>query len=210
MFSTLNNENYRKGVVAISIYSGKADVADWFDDCDNEYLKNSELYLSGQIVPLKIENQHDLAPYYPYLVVIGCGKDNHAVVHFSEKSFVDSEEEERLSWRLRDIQKYYRKCKKNKIPYTVENAISQACLFTVSENDRKIAEIVGQHGNRVTVHDLIYKYRIHSPLHEHYRKELLDEMVRLGWDERQAKLWIWKDLTFSDVYSKEDVDNDGN
>ena len=46
---------------------------------------------------------------------------------------------------------------------------------------------------------------IHDYMHELYRKKLLDEMVRLGWDEGLATYWIWKD--WREVYEEEEVIN---
>lgn len=176
----------------MSAYSGKCDVADWFEDKDDDYIKNSEFYLFGEIVPLRINNQHDLAPYYPYIIIIGGGKDTRSIVHFSKESFIDSEEKDHLGWRLQNIQKYYRKCKRNKIPYTVEEAVKQCCFFTSTDVDKRIAEVVGEHGNKVTVEDLIEEYKIRLSTSEYYRERLLERMIELGWDKSKAEFWIWK------------------
>ena len=173
----------------MSRYSGKCDVADWLGDYDDGYIQNLKIFLMDEIVPLRIDNQHDLSPYYPFLVAVGVGD----VIYLSRESFVDSEEKECLGWMLRGLQKYYRKCKRNKIPYKSEEAISQSCLFFSDEISLKIAKAVEECGNKLTVEDLIDKYGVRSPIHEHYRKTLFDKMTELGWSKEQANMWIWKD-----------------
>lgn len=173
----------------MSLYSGKCDVFDHFGDYDDEKLSQCDIYADDNLVPLRINNQHDLAPYYPYIVVFSSGKD----VYLSHESYVDTEERRCIKWRLEDIQKYYRKCKRNKIPYSIEEAIRQLCIFTQTEIDIKIAEIVGERGDKVTAEDLIEEYGIRCKMQEYYRKQLLDTMIELGWDERKARYWIWKD-----------------
>lgn len=178
----------------MSIYSGKCDVADWFEDYDDEMIRKSNFYISGHIVPLRIDNHHDLSPYYPYLIAVG-GRDSsgHSSILLSEESFVDSEEREMLGWKLCDIQKYYRKCKRKRINYNIDEATSQGCLFCSWDNIRRIAEIVGERGEKVTVEDLISEYKIRHPMSELYRKKLFERMIELGWSEKQARYWIWKD-----------------
>lgn len=179
----------------MSRYSGKCDVFDWFGGYDDELIRKSNFYISGHIVPLRINNHHDLAPYYPYLVVIGTGSNGYQTVRLSEESFVDVEEREKLGWILRDIQKYYRKCKRKRIIYNIDEAISQGCLFSPGDERKRIAEIVGERGEKVTVEDLISEYKIRHPMSEYYRKKLFERMIELGWSEKQAGYWIWKDFS---------------
>ena len=174
-------------MIIISRYSGKCDCHDYFDDRTDDYIKNSKIYLGDNPIPLRIENQHDLAPYYPYLVAsMGADKDG-CVCHLTDRSYVDSEEEEHLGWKLRDFKKYYRKCKRTKIPYDVDTALKKCCFFEPKEVDRQIAERVGMYGEKATIEGL------HDDMHQYYRQRLFDEMIRLGWDERAAGYWIYKD-----------------
>ena len=68
----------------------------------------------------------------------------------------------------------------------------------------------------VVLHELShFKYQNHSKNFYNFvtifmpdwnaRKKLLDEMVRLGWDEGLATYWIWKD--WREVYEEEEVIN---
>lgn len=63
--------------------------------------------------------------------------------------------------------------------------------------EREIARRVEADGDKATIEGL------HDEIHEYYRKELLKEMLRLGWDKRRARLWIWKDWS---VIEEEDDD----
>ena len=74
----------------MSIYSGKCDVADFYADESDEFLKNSNFYLGDNPVPLRIQNQHDLAPYYSHLVAMAGSTKNKATVHITTESFIDT------------------------------------------------------------------------------------------------------------------------
>ena len=172
----------------MSAYSGKCDVADYLSDATDEYLHNAQIYIGDHIVPLRIDNQHDLAPYYPYLVYMGGWSINHHVIHISTESYIDQEERDHLTWKLEDTKKYYRKCKRKKIPYNSEEAARRiSFLREPTELEHEIAHRVKSFGEKATINGL------HDTMHEYYRNLWLEEMIRLGWDKQQAAYWIWKD-----------------
>lgn len=173
----------------MSKFSGKCDVYDSFGDLDEKALKNTDFYLGDNPVPLRIETQHDLAPYYPYLTAIMSWSKDHRrrFCVLGERSFIDAEEEEHLGWRLRDLKKYYRRCKRNKIAYIVDEALAKVCLFPPRDSELELAKRVEMYGDKATLEG------VHDEMHEYYRNALLKEMIRLGWNERKAKYWIWKD-----------------
>lgn len=174
----------------MSIYSGKCDLYDWWGNFSDDKLKRSCLFVGDSIVPLRIESQHDLAPYYPYIVYLGTGgKNGDLEAHISERSYVDASEEEHLFWRLRDCIKYYRWCKRNKTQYDEEEAVKKMNFFP-DDIDKEIAKRVGMYGAKATTKGL------HLPSFEYDRNRLLEEMIRLGWDKRKAKYWIWKDWKY--------------
>jgi len=182
----------------MSVYSGKCDVADYLSDATDEYLQNSNIYIGDNIIPLRINNQHDLAPYYPYLVAIGSWSDGHAEIYLSSESFIDAEEREHLTWKLEDVKRYRRRCKRHKEPYDEDEAAKKISFMKEPEDvEREITRRVKENGDKATINGL------HDYIHEYYRKELLEEMLRLGWDKRRAKLWIWKDWS---VIKEEDDD----
>lgn len=170
------------------------------DDVTDEYLQNSNIYIGDNIIPLRINNQHDLAPYYPYLVGIGSWRDGHAEIRLSTESFIDAEEREHLTWKLEDVKRYWRSCKRKKIPYDVEKAQKLISFFGVPNGiEVEIAERVAEDGDKATIDGL------HDYMHEYYRNKLLEEMIRLGWDKFRAKLWIWKD--WEKAYEEEEEMN---
>ena len=175
----------------MSIFSGKCDVFDWFYDKDDGYIKKCKFYTANDyLVPLRIDSHHDLAPYYPYIVVMGGGDSEGRVIHLSTESFIDIEEREHLEWKLREFKKYWRKCKKLKKPYVEEEALKHVCSFAPSKSDKMIARRVREDGNKTII------YGIHDDTHNHYRKILYDKMIELGWNKRYAKWWIWKDIKY--------------
>ena len=178
----------------MSMYSGRCDVADCYDDKSDEYLQKSNFYIGEDIVPLRINNQHDLAPYYPYLVAVAGSDGTRSTISMSTESYIDIEEREHLDWKLRDLQKYRRKCKRNKVPYVEEEALKKTILFEPTDVDREIARRVGQYGDKATIDGL------HDSLHEYYRNRLFEKMVELGWDKKTADYWIWKD--WGRIYDK--------
>lgn len=174
-------------MIAISGYSGKCDIFDSLGDYTDEQLQQCNIFIEDNPVPLRINNQHDLAPYYPHLMISGGGYKGCWTCQITSRSFIDIEEEEHLSWKLRDFQKYWRKCKRDKTPYVESEAIEKVCWTPPTETDKEIANRVGMYGNKATIDG------IHDGIHEYYRSKLLEEMINLGWDESRAKYWIWKD-----------------
>lgn len=172
----------------MSIYSGKCDVADHLSDATDEYLQNANIYIGDNIIPLRINNQHDLAPYYPYIIWFGGWGDGKAELHISTESYIDTNERDHLTWKLNDAKRYWRRCRRKKITYNANEA-AQSISFLQEPGDleREIARRVEADGDKATIEGL------HDEIHEYYRKELLKEMLRLGWDKRRARLWIWKD-----------------
>lgn len=160
---------------------------DFFGDYTDEQLQQCSFFIEDNPVPLRINNQHDLAPYYPHIMIMGSGENGVWNCQITSHSFVDYEEEERLNWRLQDFKKYRKKCKRNKIPYIESEAIKECFYLQPTDVDKEIAHRVGLYGDKATINGL----RIE--IYEICRNELLNEMVRLGWDERKARYWIWKD-----------------
>lgn len=150
---------------------------------------------------MRINNQHDLAPYYPYLIGIGGWSDGHCVLRISTESYIDEEERDHLTWKLNDVKRYWRSCKRKKIPYDIEKATQIISFFGMPNGiEQEIAERVEKDGDKATIDG------IHDYMHELYRNKLLEEMIRLGWDKRVAKYWIWKD--WEKVFREEEVIND--
>ena len=173
----------------MSKFSGKCDCYDMYGDYTDEQLQSSRFYIGRNPVPLRIDTQKDLAPYYPFLIAVAAYDNGSATVIFSEESFIDREEHAHLSWELRDLKKYWRKCKRNKVPYIPQEAATHISWYQDPHpEDLTLAERVGEFGEKATTDG------VHDFIHDYYRSELFEEMIRLGWEEYTADMWIYNDF----------------
>ena len=79
----------------MSEFSGKCDIYDCFSDVSDEFLQRSSFYIYTNDYRdhrLEINNQKDLAKYYPYLVCLETRNKEYATVYLSQLSFIDQEE----------------------------------------------------------------------------------------------------------------------
>lgn len=191
----------------MSIYSGKCDVYDSLVEINNiSDFDNVKIYANGNhIIPLRIDSQRDLIPYYPYLVsMMSSTKDGEKTIYLSEKSYVDTEEEERLQWRLEQLKKYYRRCKRNHEPYDEKEAIKKICIWNVSEDyETELVNRVKIDGEKATYDG------IHIPIFDKMRKKLYDDMVYAGYSKFKSRLWCfgWRE-DIMDTLLKEEEGND--
>lgn len=126
--------------------------------------------------------------------MMSSSKDGEMSVHLSKKSYVDAEEEERLQWRLDQLKKYYRRCKRNHESYDEKEAIKKICIWDTAEEYE--AELV----NRVKIDGEKATYiGIHIPMFDKMRKKLYDEMVAAGYNEFKAKLWCFGQRNVDDL-----------
>lgn len=192
-------------MIIISKYSGKADFcihlwigAETEEEAFNKF-NGTKLYISqplpddfdilkalGDDVNIpetyykKVEytSFKDLIPYYPYIIAFAAcnNKDSHnSIVVLSMESHVDCEEKEILEWYMRDLQKIYRRCKRKKIEFDVEEAVKEVSWHSNIDVIRELAQRVKQYGKKATTEG------IHLPFYEkYYRQELVDEMLKHG------------------------------
>ena len=138
-----------------------------------ELQNNVKIYVGNNKEPLHIEKISDLIPYYPYLISSAVYTDEESVVRLSSKSFVDREEREILEWRLKDLLRIDNRCKRNKIEFDVEEVRKKIVWNGWNEEPyRELANRVKMYGKKATVDG------IHLRMHEHYRKELVEEMLK--------------------------------
>lgn len=180
----------------MSMFSGKCDFYDGFVDIGSnddkekilENLKKLKLYVrgkDGRSHRVKSDTIKDIAKYYPYLQsVLLYDKDNGYRIYLASDSFIDQEERERIGWYVEDVLKYWRKCKRNKIPFIVDECI-EALRWMNIDMIRVVAERVAKDGNKAEFND------IHDSLHEYYRRKWFEELVRLGYTEREAYDWCF-------------------
>ncbi len=181
----------------MSMFSGKCDFYDSFVmiGSDGEHgktmknLKTLKLYVYGKDDRehrVKSETIKDIVKYYPYLTLIKTwDKDNGHFIILSSDSFIDQEEREHLGWYIDDVMKYWRKCKRNKIPFIVDECVEK--LHWMNDDIlRSVAERVAESGNKAEFDD------IHLPMQEYYRRQWFEEMVKVGYTEREAYDWCFK------------------
>ena len=169
----------------MSKYSGKCDLYDCIGDyTDEEIAKKVKVYYAGSIVPLKIESQKDMMPFYPFIAGIMCGEsDGTRVFHIGHRSYVDQQEEETVEFIKRDIERYYKKCKRKKIDFDPNYFTS----FSFSSLAKEMAEDVV----RIGIKDVLSSDEYHTYMSDYHRKQLYKDMVAAGWDELIALSWVF-------------------
>lgn len=167
--------------------SGKCDLQDFLSDITD--FSKIKIHACGhELIPLRIDSRKDVIPYYPYLVAIGNGdKDGNRIMHISSESFIDCEEKEWLTNDMNRIKKYYRKCKRNKLPFDDKEAKELIWGFLDGFPDYKqeIIDRVKEYGEKATIDG------IHDRIHENMRKQLYDLMIKEGWEEPLAYRWVY-------------------
>lgn len=169
----------------MSQYSGKCDLADTWEIYGEEYMLKSNIYIGDNIIPLRIDSYKDALPYFPFIEAVSAGDKDHANIWLHEESYVDQEERDILTSYLNDFKKYWRKCKRKKIEYTVDEAI-YAVSWHTDDYIIQLAELVEKDGDKAQL-----PWYIHTRMAEYYRLELYNDMIAAGWDERKAKCWVY-------------------
>lgn len=120
----------------------------------------------------------DIVPYYPYLVSIAYvdnGDSKNSIVCLSSKSFVDIAEAKSLQIDLKNLIKIYNRCKRKKIKFNVDEAVSEVCFGEYNKEEiTELANRVAKNGKNATIDG------VHLPTKDYYRQKLVDEMVRFG------------------------------
>ena len=149
-------------------------------------LEKYDVYIGDNILPLRMESEKDLIPYYPYLEsIMVSNKETGGIIRLHTRSFIDEEEEERLTWRLNELKKYWRRCKRRKEPFSTEEALKKICFFDPQDYEKKLVTRVAEFGEAAIIEG------IHDPMHERMRNELYELMIKYGWPEPQAYRWVY-------------------
>lgn len=173
-----------------SVYSGKCDVYDTLVMIHEveDFSKVKIYHHFGDVVPLRIDSKKDLAPFYPFLTSMMISSGDEITIILSSKSFVDIEEAEWLQWKLDDLLRYWRRCQRKEQPFDRDEAERIVSWRTGDKPESHVMELIDrveELGDKATVED------IHDSMHDMMRKELMDEMIRLGWDEDVAYKWCF-------------------
>lgn len=167
---------------------GKCDFQDTVDIFGaDKIIKKYKIYIGDEFLPLRVESEKDLVPYYPYLIsIMASEKDKGGVIRLHNKSFIDEEEEEHLGWYLRDAKKYWRKCKRKHQEFDESVAYDKINIFGVERPYlREIIRRVAKYGNNAIVNDL------HDTFHDRMRNEWYQLMIEAGWPEEESYIWVY-------------------
>ena len=160
----------------MSRYSGKCDLADTVE-MQGEKILNAKIYLPYANRPLLINDMKDLIQYYPYLIASACfdNVEGRSIIQLTSESWVDTAERRSLTFELQLLIKIYNRCKRKKIEFDVDSAVNEICFGNFKrEQITELAQRVKLNGSKATIDG------IHLPVHERYRRELVDEMLRNG------------------------------
>ena len=180
----------------MSVYSGKCDFYDGFVAirCDGdeekvkEKLKTLTLYIRGKDGRdhlVKSDTLRDIAKYFPYLEGMMVSDSDGMKCWLSSDSFIDQEERDSRNWKADYIFKYWRKCKRKKIPFTEEGCKKELWFSDSKELDEMIHRVAVD-GDKANFDD------IHFSLWEYNRRRWFEAMVDLGWSEQEAYDWCFK------------------
>lgn len=188
----------------MSYYSGKCDFCDhiWMSSETEEEAFNkfngTKLYITQPLpddfsweeahqtnidIPetyfkkIEYSSIKDLIPFYPYTISMAFYSKNpyESMICLSSESFVDKEERESLEWRLKNLLTIYNRCKRKKIEFNVEEALKEIVWNGWNEEPyRELSNRVKENGKKATING------IHLKMHEYYRRELVNEMIKNG------------------------------
>ena len=119
----------------------------------------------------------DLIPYYPYVVctAVHNNADRTATIRLTSESYVDVEERERLNLYLEQLLKIYNRCKREKTKFDIKEAVDEVSFWNFNvEAIMELANRVAKSGKKATIDG------IHLKMHEFYRKQLAEEMLKSG------------------------------
>ena len=172
-------------------------------------IEKSKIYLGDAIVMIKEEK--DLIPYYTHLVASACyDEENGNVIHLSRDSFINFEEREHLSWKIRDLIYAFRIAKKEKVEVTLDYLKSKKYYLGYTENFiwSALIDKMKHNTDLIKVH-LPKDYRecsyfiaewlipnyfngIHDSMHNRYREEFIKFTQENGYGDGIYHPIIWK------------------
>lgn len=175
----------------MSRFSGKCDFYDLIDIHGVDKILSCDIYNYKDLLPLRIDSAKDFIPYYPYLTpLVNIGK-NSGYLRLSQQSFIDQEEQDRLTTHLNFGIKEYKRCKRNNIPITTEAILNRMSNWLSPLSwQKELAERIVKDGLKANING------IHTNIHNHYRYLLYIEMITHGYPENISKLWLWNDPDF--------------
>lgn len=191
----------------MSLFSGKCDLYDSLimirkenDDTDwtkyeiEKYTKdshlNTETFKFEGLEKITVTCVKDLVPYFPFIECIGISSADHSHIILSEKSFIDSEEEEFMFTKVNSIKRYVNHCKRNGETPEFNDFCKKHWWNDSDTNLETIFERIVEHpykkDRRWYIKDL------HDSMHNYYRKMLYEEMIKYGYSEDESYKWVYE------------------
>lgn len=166
----------------MSRYTGRYDLGDLCGDDINYAIANYEIYGHNHIVPLNIKSEHDLIPYYPY----GIAMMTNNKVWLSKESYIDSEERKVIQFKMDLAIRYYNRCRRKKTQFDLDECVKIIDFMGIDNQlATNIANRVAANGKNATIVDL------HQPSFDRMRRDLYDDMIKVGWSEYDACIWCF-------------------
>lgn len=172
----------------MSEFSGKCDVWDSLYEIrglndDSDWSKVT-IVQDGKV--LDINSLKDLIKYAPYLIRSGYYSKEESYSDITTESFIDSEEKERLEWRLKDARRAYRCCKRKKREFIPEEIVKEI-FWHPDELDLEVCRRVKEHPYATNMDGL------HTKIHDYYREVWYLAMLEYGYTPKEAREWIYGD-----------------
>ena len=176
----------------MSRHTGKSDFEDWCEMHNNptDILKKGKVYINNARIHL--ETEKDLIPYYTHLIASMYSSPDSQIINLSKDSFIDSEEREFISWRVRDVIAIARKAKKEKAHLDLEyfkahhndpyDSTPDFIWNEIIDRIYNYPEVIKMHlprdyreSNNFLINWIVpeYFYGIHDPMHNRYREEFI-------------------------------------
>lgn len=161
----------------MSGYSGKCDLFDSIEiDGDRLFEETTKIYINN-IGPIRNSCKEDLLPYYPYIVHLMSRNDKEIYINLSEKSYVDTSEEETLERMLQDVIRLYKKAKRTKVKFTKDYVLSNLSNYIFNWDEYSkiysiLTERVSKDGDKASFEGL------HTSIGNFYRNLLYGAAVK--------------------------------
>ena len=167
----------------MSQYSGKFDLYDIIELHGLDNILRSDIYLGNNIIPLRIESEHDLVPFYGYSSYMSAysAEEGKGSFYLNDKSNVDIREDDMLLQTQKSLISYFKQCKYKHI---VPNLEKRGYLKLVDKDaEDKIFERLQN--------DNMSLLGISTQYGTFYRQKLYEAMIGAGWGDIRAKRWCF-------------------
>lgn len=171
----------------MSRWSGKCDIADSFEDRDDEFIANGKFYIhtaDGRYHKLDINCWKDLAPYSCHIIAMSSGNKDSATVCLSTTDYITESENESLGYVLEDAIRAYRRVKRKHEPFDVEK-VTQEIFYSDKDTVREVVKRVAESGEKANTRGIHFAYK------DRQRREFADYLISLGYSQAEAEDWCF-------------------